>query len=277
MAHLGDIKISADYEVLKQGPLDVRSKKNTKYDLINPEMWASDGDTIYVYPSMLVGIEDTGNIYVLKDRSKMFEPDFSGWQLLGGEGGTSADFTELEVLIKNIQGNDTGYTDDNGYFVVPTIREIAEDEANAVAANISTNVQNNANSITSLSAATQTIADELSDITSAVEEITNITVNGKNIVDNPVLDSDDIKLSNAYSVLNTEVSNITPGDVITQALSKMEVMLANTTLSITAALNDLDYRIGRPSEVNENGEVTQEATGIHKLIEEITQRISELE
>ena len=105
MANLGDIKTSSDYQVLKQAPLDCRRKKKTKADLINPKSWPKDGNTIYVYPTMLVGIEDTGEIYKLIDVSKIFNADYSGWKLFegnsGGGGGGGADINPelLEAFI----------------------------------------------------------------------------------------------------------------------------------------------------------------------------------
>lgn len=83
MGHLGDIKTSVDYQVLKQGPMDARLKKKRKSDLINIEAWPHESNTIYIYKTMLVGIEETGEIYKLIDPAKMFEPDYSGWELLG--------------------------------------------------------------------------------------------------------------------------------------------------------------------------------------------------
>ena len=97
MANLGDIKTSSDYQVLKQAPLDYRLKKKTKADLINPESWPKDGSTIYVYPTMLVGIEDTGEIYKLIDTSKIFDADYSGWELLGSGGGQGASAEEIYI------------------------------------------------------------------------------------------------------------------------------------------------------------------------------------
>jgi hypothetical protein len=257
MANLGDIKLSADYEVLKQGPMDARLKKKTKNDLINRESWPADGDVIYTYQSMLVGIEDTGNVYVLKDKSKMFEPDFSGWQLLGSGGdgnggGTSADVTEIEVLISKIQGQDTGYTNEDGLFITPSIRDIAQDEVN-----------------TAVSGLTETLE-------SYKEEVDNYTINGKKVVENPVLETDDLQLSESYTTLNLQAVNLYPGDLITEALGKLEILLANTTLSVTAALNDLDKRIGKPAQFNEDGSIKVEPTGLFKRVTDLENSLPEI-
>lgn len=82
MANLGDIKIALDYQVQKQGPLDARLTRKTKSELIDINAWPHEGNVIYVYKTMMVGIEDTGETYKLIDPSKMFESDYSGWELV---------------------------------------------------------------------------------------------------------------------------------------------------------------------------------------------------
>lgn len=100
------------------------------------------------------------------------------------------------------------------------------------------------------------------------------TVNDKPISSNPVLSSDDLLVGEEYSALTQKAENVIPGDVITTAISKIEVMLANTTLALTAAINDLETRIGNPTEYNEeNGEVITEASGLYKKYEELSQQI----
>lgn len=100
------------------------------------------------------------------------------------------------------------------------------------------------------------------------------TVNNKTISTNPVLSSDDLLVGEEYSVLTQKAENVFPGDVITTAISKIEVMLANTTLALTAAINDLENRIGKPSEYNEeSGTLISEASGLYKKYEELSQQI----
>ena len=115
--------------------------------------------------------------------------------------------------------------------------------------------------------------DEEGSIKKAIEDtkaiIDSYTVNNLPISENVVLDSDNITITNSYSTVNQVNENVIPGDIITTAISKLEVMLANTTLAITAAINDIDYRLGRFSEYNENGELISEATGICKRVEDI--------
>ena len=75
----GNIKTSANYDVRAQKPLDGRAVRPTKADLIKKESWSSDGSTVYVYEGMQVYVQDEKKTYYLKDLSKMFEPDYSGW------------------------------------------------------------------------------------------------------------------------------------------------------------------------------------------------------
>lgn len=75
------------------------------------------------------------------------------------------------------------------------------------------------------------------------EDINKYTVNEKQITSNPILDTDDVKISSNYSVLNKIPENVTPGDDITLAISKLEITLAQTTLALTAAINDLEAKV----------------------------------
>ena len=50
-------------------------------------------------------------------------------------------------------------------------------------------------------------------------------------------------------------------------------MLANTTLALTAAINDIESRVGRPAEYDENGNVVSEATGLYKKYEDLEKSI----
>lgn len=114
-------------------------------------------------------------------------------------------------------------------------------------------------------------------ITSNKETIDAYTINNQKISTNPVLNSDSLLVSETYSLLEQEVENVFPGDVITTAISKIEVMLANTTLALTAAINDLENRIGKPSEYNEeSGILISEASGLYKKYEEIEKRLDSI-
>lgn len=94
--------------------------------------------------------------------------------------------------------------------------------------------------INDVQGATEANAQAIADNKSAIDEY---TVNSKKISENPVLNTDDILVADNYSTLNKPADNVYPGDIITTAISKLEVMLANTTLALTAAINDLESRL----------------------------------
>ena len=104
----GNIKTSANYDVKAQKPLDGRAVRPAKADLIKKESWSSDGNTVYVYEGMQVYVEDEKKTYYLKDLSKMFAADFSGWELMGT--GAAAEIevdTELSETSENAIANST--------------------------------------------------------------------------------------------------------------------------------------------------------------------------
>lgn len=126
-----------------------------------------------------------------------------------------------------------------------------------------------------------TIAGMIEDVNQLIDEnkdaVDAYTINNKTISTNPVLNSDDLLVSKDYTVLGQNAENVFPGDIITTAIGKIEVMLANTTLALTAAINDLEMRIGKPSEYNEEtGDVISEATGLYKKYEEIEGKLNSM-
>ena len=98
----GNIKTSANYDVKAQKPLDARAVRPAKADLIKKESWSADGSTVYAYEGMQVYVQDEKKTYYLKDITKMFASDFSGWELMG-TGAGSGITEEKEVYI----GSDT--------------------------------------------------------------------------------------------------------------------------------------------------------------------------
>lgn len=76
--------------------------------------------------------------------------------------------------------------------------------------------------------------------------INNYTINGKVISSNPVLTSDNLTIENYYSK-SSEAHYIIEGDVITTAIKKLDDKLMSMTLALTAAINDLEEKIGHPS------------------------------
>lgn len=94
--------------------------------------------------------------------------------------------------------------------------------------------------INDVQGATEANAQAIADNKTVIDEY---TVNGKKISENPVLNTDDILVADNYSTLAKPADNVYPGDIITTAISKLEIMLANTTLALTAAINDLENRL----------------------------------
>lgn len=80
----GMFEFAANFEVKAAEALDPRVVVETKSDLINKETWPYDGNTLYLYNGLLVGVADEGNVYMLIDSTKALEPDYSGWKRTGG-------------------------------------------------------------------------------------------------------------------------------------------------------------------------------------------------
>lgn len=124
--------------------------------------------------------------------------------------------------------------------------------------------------INDVQGATEKNAQAIVDNKTVIDEY---TVNSKKISENPVLNTDDILVADTYSTLTKPADNVYPGDIITTAISKLEVMLANTTLALTAAINDLEAKIGVPSSYDEEGNKTGEASGLYAKYEELSKQI----
>ena len=76
----GTFQFAANFEVKLQGALDPRILVDNKSELINKETWPYDGDTIYVYNGLLVAVAADKAIYMLVDKDKILEVDYSGWK-----------------------------------------------------------------------------------------------------------------------------------------------------------------------------------------------------
>ena len=104
--------------------------------------------------------------------------------------------------------------------------------------------------------------------------IDDYTVNNKRISGCPVLNSDDFEISDSYSYVSQEANNVSAGDKITTAISKLEVMLANTTLALTAAISDIESRIGRPAVYDASGVLISQATGLYKKYLDLEEKLN---
>ena len=76
----GTFQFAANFEVKLQGALDPRILVDKKSELINKETWPYDGVTIYVYNGLLVAVAADKAIYMLVDKDKILEADYSGWK-----------------------------------------------------------------------------------------------------------------------------------------------------------------------------------------------------
>ena len=89
----------------------------------------------------------------------------------------------------------------------------------------------------------------LSNINENKETSDNYTINNYKISDNPVLNSSDISINEQYSTIKRGNDDfIVTGDDLNKAIKKLEIMLVNTTLALTAAINDLEKKY---SELND--------------------------
>ena len=147
---------------------------------------------------------------------------------------------------------------------------------------INTNTENINTLLTNVSANTETLnvltGDEEGSINKKIIDtkitIDNYTINGKLISDSPTLISDDFNISENYQIIGGDGNivhegRITPEEQLTIALAKLETMLLTTTLAITASLNDLEARIGNPSQYDEEGNLIKESNGLFKRIEDL--------
>lgn len=90
------------------------------------------------------------------------------------------------------------------------------------------------------------IRDKIEENTQNIEGnkviIDGYQINGQNICDNPILSSDDILITNNYT-LSTKIEDVLPNDSITNAISKVENSLSSVTLAISASLNQLESEV----------------------------------
>lgn len=80
----GTFNFAANFQVKMQEALDPRVVVSAKADLINKETWPYDGDTIYLYEGLIVGVAAEKSAYMLVDAAKITETDYSGWQRIDG-------------------------------------------------------------------------------------------------------------------------------------------------------------------------------------------------
>ena len=77
----GVAAFAVNFEPGGQAPLDARTLVPTKADLVNAKTYAAKN----YYKGMTVVVEDTQEVYVLKDVSKVSSSDYSGWKRIDAE------------------------------------------------------------------------------------------------------------------------------------------------------------------------------------------------
>lgn len=97
----GTFQFAANFEVKLQGALDPRILVDNKSELINKETWPYDGDTIYVYNGLLVAVAADKAIYMLVDKDKILEADYSGWKQM------DAAAAQTVEIIDNLSSSST--------------------------------------------------------------------------------------------------------------------------------------------------------------------------
>lgn len=179
---------------------------------------------------------------------------------------------ELDEKIQNIEiGEGDVVLDD---YVQKTTFDETITNINTSIDNLNENDSLQNEDISNLKTLMETLnGEEEGSIKKSIQDVKNTidayTINGIEISNNPEIQTDNLKISNTYSTVNKNMEDILPEDILTDAISKLEIALANTTLALSAAINDIENRIGQPSKKDDNGNVINEASGIYKLIEDL--------
>lgn len=77
--NLGTFAAPFNFKVTMQEAFDPRVVVGTKAELITKATWPADGDTLYLYNGLLVGVVDERAVYMLIDIDKALAEDYSGW------------------------------------------------------------------------------------------------------------------------------------------------------------------------------------------------------
>lgn len=95
----GTFNFAANFQVKMQEALDPRVVVSAKADLINKETWPYDGDTIYLYEGLIVGVAAEKSAYMLIDASKITASDYSGWTRI------DAGAAQLLEVVDNLESD----------------------------------------------------------------------------------------------------------------------------------------------------------------------------
>ena len=78
----GTFTFAANFQVKAAEALDPRVVVENKAELINKETWPYDSETLYLYNGLIVAVSADKALYMLVDKTKALEGDYSGWKQL---------------------------------------------------------------------------------------------------------------------------------------------------------------------------------------------------
>ena len=84
----GTFTFAANFQVKAAEALDPRVVVENKAELINKETWPYDGETLYLYNGLIVAVSADQSLYMLIDKTKALEADYSGWKQLDADAAT---------------------------------------------------------------------------------------------------------------------------------------------------------------------------------------------
>lgn len=97
----GTFTFAANFQVKAAEALDPRVVVENKAELINKETWPYDGETLYLYNGLIVAVSADKSLYMLVDKTKALQSDYSGWKQLDA---AAASVTEV---IDNLTSTST--------------------------------------------------------------------------------------------------------------------------------------------------------------------------
>ena len=97
----GTFTFAANFQVKAAEALDPRVVVENKAELINKETWPYDGETLYLYNGLIVAVSVDKSLYMLIDKTKALESDYSGWKQLDAAAATSTE------VIDNLNSTST--------------------------------------------------------------------------------------------------------------------------------------------------------------------------
>lgn len=97
----GTFTFAANFQVKAAEALDPRVVVENKAELINKETWPYDGETLYLYNGLIVAVSADQALYMLVDKTKALEGDYSGWKQL------DADAAAVVEIIDNLTSERT--------------------------------------------------------------------------------------------------------------------------------------------------------------------------